>query len=369
MQAAPALTERDIERLKADPSPATRLDTAKKVSAVYRRNGLAAGEREIAEDIIGLLVLDVAVEVREALSHSLKHCPFLPRALALSLARDVDSVAIPMLQFSEALTDADLIEILRSAGLRKRLAIARRRQISRALADALIARSREEEVAITMLSNAGAAITEAGLNNILDIHGGSTRVHGPMVRRGALPATVVERLVGLVSEELCQYLMIHHRLPAPLATAIGRQARERAVLGLIPGEKQRTGELRKLILQLGSENKLTPTLLLRALCDGRTAFFEEAMALHTRLPADNARKLLRDCGPLGLKALYQQAGLPEHLFPAFRIATNVVILEGLDGNDEEDRSRRRARIMEGLLKQYEHIGPGDLDATLYKLSA
>ena len=130
MQVAAALTTDDIERLRADPSPTARIGTAKKVSALFKRDRLTASERRIAEDIIGVLVEDVAVDVRSALSHELKHCAFLPHKFALSLAVDVDSVAIPMLQHSEVLTEADLIEILRAAGLGKRLAIARRRSIA-----------------------------------------------------------------------------------------------------------------------------------------------------------------------------------------------------------------------------------------------
>lgn len=47
---------------------------------------------------------------------TLRASPVIPRALALKLAKDVDSVALPILSASPAFTDDDLIEIARLGG-------------------------------------------------------------------------------------------------------------------------------------------------------------------------------------------------------------------------------------------------------------
>ncbi len=368
MQVAAALTREDIESLRADPSPVARIGTAKKVSSLFKRDRLNASERRIAEDIIGILVEDVAVDVRAALSHELRHCAFLPHKFALSLALDVDRVAIPMLQHSEVLTEADLIEILRAAGLGKRLAIARRRFISPSLAEAL-AGAEEEEVAVTLLANQGAAINEPCLHKIVDLHGGSEAVQRPLVRRQTLPVGVVERLVAVVSEELCEYLVIHHRLPSALAATLSQRARERVILELAPSGPYGSAKSHALVVQMGAEGNLTPSLLLRALCEGNVDFFLESMAFLIGIPVANVRRLAHDVGPLGLKALYESAELPATLFRAFRVAANVVIVDGLAGGGASTSENRRARIMAGLLEHFPSIGPGNLDATLYRLCA
>ncbi len=56
------------------------------------------------------------LRVREALAAHLKNSPDLAHDVAVALARDVDSVSLPMLKFSEVLTDEDLIEIVRDQG-------------------------------------------------------------------------------------------------------------------------------------------------------------------------------------------------------------------------------------------------------------
>ncbi|MFM8755246.1 MAG: hypothetical protein ACKODL_11270 [Phenylobacterium sp.] len=54
--------------------------------------------------------------MRRALAVTLRASPVIPRALALKLAKDVDSVALPILSASPAFTDDDLIEIARLGG-------------------------------------------------------------------------------------------------------------------------------------------------------------------------------------------------------------------------------------------------------------
>jgi len=107
------LSQADVLRLLADPTPETRIELASKVSGDYGTEGLSEQERVIAGEVLKILVADVEVRVREALSSNLKEFPGLDHDIALSLANDVDTVALPMLQFSTVLADADLIEIVR----------------------------------------------------------------------------------------------------------------------------------------------------------------------------------------------------------------------------------------------------------------
>ena len=43
-----------------------------------------------------------------------------------------------------------------------------------------------------------------------------------------------------------------------------------------------------------------------------------------KIPLINARILIHDAGPLGLKSLYERSGMPIPLFPVVRIAIGVV---------------------------------------------
>ena len=66
------LTQRDVERLLADPSPQTRAEMAAKVAASLESVSLTEGERKLAEGIVRVMARDAAERVRQALAENLK---------------------------------------------------------------------------------------------------------------------------------------------------------------------------------------------------------------------------------------------------------------------------------------------------------
>src|SRR5262249_38352531 len=124
------LTEADVQRLMASPSSDVRAETAEKIAVAFDAGKLTESERQLAEAIFGVMMKEVEVMVREALPRNLKENRGLPKDVALSLAKDVESVALPVLQFSTVLSDADLIEIVRVSGADKQVAIAKRVEVS-----------------------------------------------------------------------------------------------------------------------------------------------------------------------------------------------------------------------------------------------
>jgi uncharacterized protein (DUF2336 family) len=112
--------------------------------------------------------------------------------------------------------------------------------------------------------------------------------------------------------------------------------------------------------------RLTPFLVLRALCLGDMAFFEAAMAMLAKVPLRNARILIHDAGPNGLASLYEKSGMPPRLLPAIRVAADVVRGTEFDGG-ERDRERYRSRVITRILTQFEDLPQEDLDYLLDKL--
>src|SRR4051794_21210893 len=99
-----AITSADIEQLKGAASPAARAGLAGKLGTQYSEGRLTDRERQLANDIFRLLVADAETQVRRTLSESLKTSPDLPHDIALTLARDIEEVATPMLECSLVLT-------------------------------------------------------------------------------------------------------------------------------------------------------------------------------------------------------------------------------------------------------------------------
>lgn len=362
---AQALSLEEVTRLLGDRTPERRAAAVNKVVKHLAHAELSERERTAATEIFRELARDVEERVRAAMAFHVKESELLPHDVAVHLARDVDSVATPILRYSEVLTDQDLMEITRSVSQSKLKAVAGRRQVGTALAE-MLAEKGDEDVVSTLAGNQGAALNEASMHRMLDRFGQSERVHGPITRRGELPVAVAERLVTLVSDRLQEYLVTHHELDPATASDIVLQSRERATLGLVADEDGVGPATEALVAQLQANGRLSATIVLRSLCMGDIAFFEHAVARLADVPVVNARVLIHDRGELGLSRLFEKARLPKVLFPAVRVAVDVADETGLDG-EPDDRERRSRRIIQRILTQYEDLGSENLEYLLAKL--
>jgi uncharacterized protein (DUF2336 family) len=359
------LTEADVQRLMQSPSGDVRAETAEKVAQAFDAGKLSAKERELAEAIFRAMVKDVEVMVREALARNLKANPDLPKDVAVSLAKDVESVSLPVLEFSTVLGDAELVEIVRNAGEEKQTAIARRAEVSHVVAEALIDHGRTSGVVAALVANPGAKLNEPLINKVIEKHGSDVAVKNTLASRKDLPVTIAERLVAAVSESLRDYLLTKKELSPDQAADLVMQARERATVALLPpGAKG--ADVVDLARQLRDHHRLTASLLLRALCLGDIGFFEAGMAVLANAPIVNARALIHDEGRLGFQSIYSRTSLPTNLFPAFRTALDMVHSADYDGGDK-DRERFAAKIIERVLTQYEDMDADNLDYLLRKL--
>lgn len=358
------LNEEDVAKLLANPSADIRAEIAEKIAGQHP--SLSDQQRKLAEDIFRLMVKDAEVRVREALSRQLKENPSVPHDVAASLARDVESVSLPILQFSEVLTDEDLIEIVKSQSPEKQVAVAKRAHVSAGVADALVD-THNEAVVATLVGNEGAEIAEVTLRRVADEFGDSDVVGAPLVGRRNLPVTVAERLMTRVSENLRQALMARPDMTPETATNLLLHARELAVLGLAEADT----DVLKLVDHLYRNARLTPSIILRAVCMGDLTFFEAAMAKLARIKLENARTLIHDAGKRGFEALFDKAGLPKAFYAAMRAAIDVSYEMEYDGGPN-DRERFSRRMIERILTQYGDLGVDfendDLEYLLAKMN-
>lgn len=350
------LTQQDVQRLLADPSSDTRSEMATKIAGQFTGDSLTPNERALAEEIFRLMARDAAVRVRQALSSSLKASQTLPHDIAVALARDVEEVSLPFIEVSSVLTDADLVELIASGSVDKQVAVAQRPTLSPAVSSSLADIGAEKAVA-ALLANEGAQVSDASLTRALDRFEGSQSVLSTLVERGALPITIAERLVTLVSEQMRQRLVEKHELPANVASDVVIQGREKATVGLAGVASD--AQLEMLVNQLYLNGRLTPSLLLRSLCMGDMSFFEAGVAQLAHVPTANARLLIHDAGQLGLRSLFDKAGLPRPLLAGALAALQIARETQFDGGDH-DIERHRRRMLERILTQIELLSDGSV---------
>jgi len=365
------LTEQDVMLLLQErSSPAARAAVASKVAASFAQETLSESELQLAQDIIRAMVKDVAVEVRQALSENLKSSPEMPREVAIKLAQDVESVALPVLEFSNVLTEEDLVELIKlttgqSSSETKHKAIARREEVPETVADALVEHAGEAAVA-TLVSNKGADLTEKSLQKVVQKFPESTPVKTGLVHRDKLPVTIAEQLVTMVADNLREHLIANHELKPETATDMVLLTRERAIVQLV-SKGADSPDVERLVAQMHSHGRLTPSIILRALCTGDVTFFEASMAVMTGVPLVNARLLIHDAGRLGLKSIHEKSGLPVRYLPAVRAAIDVLKETEMSADSDYDRERFRNTVIERILTQYVDLGEEDLNYLLSKI--
>lgn len=358
------LTIADVERLLSDPSENARAEVAAKVARQFSDVELAPRERELAHEILGYLVHDVAVNVREALSRCLNDNPEAPRNIVLQLARDIDQVAIPVLERSPVLTDEDLVGLVYYGSSDKQHAIAGRPEVRAPVSEALALKG-DRRAVLTLISNSGAVINEAAATMLVQRYADDADVAAPLVQRGDMPALLVERLIAMVSEQMREYLVATHEIDDRVAATLEEQARERTTTDTLV--RMNNDDMRALVAQLAENGRMSATLILRAACAGEIRFVEAAFAELTSVPDERIWRLIHDVGALGFRAVYARAGMPEALYPAFRRMLDTYhAVRSSDGT--LDLELFRFHVLEGLRETFEQVDAPDLDTMIDRLA-
>ena len=358
------LTEFDIRRLIKATDDDERASAAHKLCRSIDRIDLSDEDREAAQKIMRVLANDAAELVRRALAITLKSSDLLPRDVARLLASDVDSIALPVIGSSPAFSDEDLIEIVRAGSAARQVAIAARPTVSRDVADVLSTDGSEAAVR-TLASNDNADLSEKAMGHVVDRFGKSGEVVAALAYRQVLPLDITERLVALASDAVREHLITRHAVAPETAIRLSNFARERATVDLID-QAGATADLATFMSQLNSRKALTASLLLRALARGKMTLFEHGIAELSSTPHPRAWLMVHDAGPLGLKAIYDRAGLPPRLFQAFRAGVDTWRQLSAEGKDTSGAAFRE-QMLERFLTQRPNAPRDDLAYLMERL--
>ena len=120
------------------------------------------------------------------------------------------------------------------------------------------------------------------------------------------------------------------------------------------------------VAHLNRNGRLTASLLLRALAQGQMGLFEWGISELSGVPHHRTWLMIHDAGPLGLKAIYERAGLPARLFPAIRSGIDTFHAMNADGS-ARDKERFQERMLQRFLTQPQQVPREDVDYLLEKM--
>lgn len=331
VQTGLTLCEEDIRTLIRNPDPSARAIAAQRICREIRTTELTDADRRRAQSVLKHISRDVAAMVRRALAITLKNSPELPHEVAVALVRDIDNIAVPILEHSPVLTDEDLLEVLQSKAAAKVLAIAKRSTISGGIVRAII-RFGDSHAVAGVAANDRAQLDDAAYNEILDLYASDDLIQESLISRTDLPPLVVEKLITAASEEVALRITARHNVPIDLAIELATRTRERATIDFVD-QSWVARDLRLLTQRLYDEYRLEPSLILRAAACGQMRFTEHALAVRAGISHAKAALMIHESGAFGLKALGKRAGISDNIIHILRGAIAIfrdLELSGLD---------------------------------------
>lgn len=359
-----ALTEADIRMLVKGATPDERALAAHKLCRSIDRAALGEEDRQVAHDILRVMATDAAELVRRAMAVTLKNSSALPHDVAMRLARDIETVSLPIISFSPVFSDTDLAEIVRVGGPLRQLAVAKRPKLSSRITSLLVEQGGEEVVA-TACSNDNARFSEVSLQKVLNRFARSEQVLRAVAYRTALPLSVTERLVDMVGDQLRDHILANHAISIERTMELIVGAKERATIDLVD-QAGRASDPKAFAVHLKAAGRLSPSLLLRALAHGHMSFFEWGVAELAGVPHHRAWLMIHDAGPLGLKAICERAELPVRLHSAFKAGVDAFHALELEGGGL-DRERFQERMIQRFLTSSHGVSREDSDYLLERM--
>jgi uncharacterized protein (DUF2336 family) len=183
-----------------------------------------------------------------------------------------------------------------------------------------------------------------------------------MLARSDLPLDIRQTIAATLARSLAVFATDSGWLSPERAERAMREARDKATLSIVASAG--TGDLQGLIEHLRASDQLTPALILRAILSRRIAFAEAALADLAGLPLARVAGMMRQARGGGFAALYERAGLPASLKPAF-IAALCALAETAHGTPSNELHLSR-RMVERVLAALADL-PGESSGKLTAL--
>lgn len=311
-----------------DKDEAARIAIASKVGLLLSAPEVETAELRAAEAVARELVCDALARVRFELSVAVRSAKDLPKDIALTIAHDMDAIAQPFLETTEVFSESEWERLVVTISMSSRAVVARRSSITEGLALAL-AQLGNSDVVEALVDNPNAPMTAPVCGSIIDRFDSNTPLLDRLALRDDLVSEIAVALIAKVSDAARAKLAHAYNLSMETDQLVDRAVDE-ALLQVVRETPERL--VPALATCLKDDGKLTHSLMLMALRDERTHFFEAALSETARLGIKSVRTILFHRGVRTVFELFERAGLPQSSWDQF-----WEILSGIRDKMEADR--------------------------------
>jgi len=205
-----------------------RVEVLQRVTDLYAFGAESySGEQIILfDDVFNSLVASIEVSAKMTLAKRLANIPNAPPQISRTLASDdAIDVAGPMLEHSEVVDSATLVEQARTKSQEHLLAISRRKSLDAAVTDVLVERG-DKPVMLSMAGNPGATFSEFGFTTLVKRSHGDDELSTCVGLRRDIPRHHLLRLLVRASHEVrvrldAAQLMMPSAIQSAVAAAAG----------------------------------------------------------------------------------------------------------------------------------------------------
>ena len=326
-----------------------RAEATRSLARAWLISNLSDDDRAAAEGALLMLLDDPSPLVRQAMAEVFARSAEAPPAIVQALSLDQPSVALPVLEYSPLLIDADLVDLVAAGNCDVQCAVARRHNLPSSVC-AAIAEVGSPAAALELIENPQAFLAPFSWHRIVERHGHLAAIRESMLALDDLSAATRLALVAKLSDTLAQFVVARQWLSADRAERIVIEARDRSAVNV--ATRSRGEDMQGLVGHLRATGQLTAGLILRALLSGNLELFDQALVELSGLPQNRVAALLYDRGGASVTALLARAGLPESTFPAFQAALEATHEIGFVGT-VGGAARLRRRMVERVLTRCE----------------
>ncbi len=327
--------QHDLIELAQEPSSERRRELLRGVTDMFftSEDQHGAGELALFDDVLSQLAGEMEEAVRAELAQRMAAAETPPANLIIRLARDASiEVASPVLQSSPALSEADLITVVRTRGQDHMRAISQRLDVSEAVSEAIVERA-DDRTLETLLSNEGARMSRETEEVVVDRAMTNPALHAAVVQRASLPVDLLNEMYFLVEARLRDTIMQRNTDidPADLEAALAASRKQLATRdGALPSDYE---EAEKAVRLMRKRGAITPPVLAGFLRNRETTKFLVALSELAEVDFHTARRILERRELDALSIVCKAAGFDRSLYLTFA----VLIL------DREDNAMGRAR--------------------------
>ena len=227
-----------------------------------------------------MMLDDASPLVRQAMAEVFARSAEAPAAIVQALSVDQPSVALPILEYSPLLIDADLVDIIATGNCEMQCAIARRINLPASVC-AAIAEVGSAAAALELIENPYAELAPFSWDRIVERHGHLAAIRESLLVLEDLPAAT---RAGAGRQTVRHAGAIRGRAQLAQRRPGGRiasEARDRSTVNIAARSR---GETCAAWCGICAPRASSPRLILRALLSGNLELFDAALAELSDLP-------------------------------------------------------------------------------------